>query len=67
MSPEWSFCCLTSEKKSQKNKSNSYLLNINMLASATALINKTSCVVEATTAIILRKARELHKAELGVY
>lgn len=38
-----------------------------MLASTTALINKTSCVVEATTAIILRKARELHKAELGVY
>lgn len=55
------------KKKKKKNKSNSYLLNINMLASVTTLINKTSCVVEATTAIILREARELHKAELGVY
>lgn len=38
-----------------------------MLASATDPINKTSCVVEATTAITLREARESHKAEFGVY
>lgn len=61
------FLLLNVRKKGQKNKSNLYLYNIYMLASATDPINKTSCVVEATTAITLREAREIHKAEFGVY